>query len=603
MRFSSVSFLVMICSWNVASQECSGSDYDGTNLDCVEDNDQLITMGLPPVDGVVLPIISFDGAINLKVPNYEIVGQGHCIDVYDRKYDRTFVYRCRGLDTCAATCLNMQESSGYQEIGSRATLRGFEYHRDISRCFCLYDNGIQLPEGMEGFLSYRGIGPISNYSQEEGKTIFCMKALESKFQMYSPPPLNLTEQDISFTSTELGKGDCRNPNGQFYDRFFLYSSGVPSIVDGDPSSCYEPCVQAWLAEGITEELRGHVHSNATADQEETICSCLVDNLVDEHRYPLTMTTKLTFATGPIFESTEPNHPSHTCVKLERDEEVNVEHPSDAPSANPSDAPTENLRASFLGKGVPVDSRGLDFNFVVFPDVTDPVRCELKCGFDSAKGMAIDRKQKHCVCIWEGDIGEEETYPGNVGYFDFAFGSGEIHIDELQEQNVDVYTFNYGYTSYPSKSPTTSSPTESPTLQEGETPGPTESPTAFPSVSPSTTPSASPSADPSKSPSSTPTGTPTEVCPTGTIYSACGTCQRTCETKDLVCAQVCNPGCFCPNGGYYDNSVAKCVSSCPEDDIVLALGLGFGVGIPVALLVSGGIWYFFKRRGSSYAEIR
>jgi len=126
------------------------------------------------------------------------------------------------------------------------------------------------------------------------------------------------------------------------------------------------------------------------------------------------------------------------VKLERDEEVNVEHPSDAPSANPSDAPTENLRASFLGKGVPVDSRGLDFNFVVFPDVTDPVRCELKCGFDSAKGMAIDRKQKHCVCIWEGDIGEEETYPGNVGYFDFAFGSGEIHIDELQEQNVDVY---------------------------------------------------------------------------------------------------------------------------------------------------------------------
>lgn len=114
----------------------------------------------------------------------------------------------------------------------------------------------------------------------------------------------------------MGAGDCRNPVGQFYDRFFLHCTGNPEIVDNDPMSCMEPCLRTWTDEGITEILRGFVHAKATKST-PTTCFCLIDNV--SNRYSLSMTTTTTFASGPIFENTDPTHLSHTCVAIELDQ--------------------------------------------------------------------------------------------------------------------------------------------------------------------------------------------------------------------------------------------------------------------------------------------
>lgn len=121
-----------------------------------------------------------------------------------------------------------------------------------------------------------------------------------------------------YPTENMGAGDCRNPNGQFYDRFFLHCTKNPEIVDNDPMSCMEPCLRTWTDEGITEILRGFVHAKATIST-PTTCFCLLDNV--SNRYPLTMTTTTTFASGPIFENSDPTHPSHTCVAIELDQTV------------------------------------------------------------------------------------------------------------------------------------------------------------------------------------------------------------------------------------------------------------------------------------------
>ena len=127
----------------------------------------------------------------------------------------------------------------------------------------------------------------------------------------------LSQMSPKFYPTEnMGAGDCRNSNGQFYDRFFLYCTGNPEIVDNDPMSCMEPCLRTWTDEGITEILRGFVHAKATKSTSST-CFCLLDNV--SNRYPLAMTTTTTFASGPIFENSDPTHPSHTCVAIELDQ--------------------------------------------------------------------------------------------------------------------------------------------------------------------------------------------------------------------------------------------------------------------------------------------
>uniref|UniRef100_A0A7E4W3R0 TIL domain-containing protein n=1 Tax=Panagrellus redivivus TaxID=6233 RepID=A0A7E4W3R0_PANRE len=56
------------------------------------------------------------------------------------------------------------------------------------------------------------------------------------------------------------------------------------------------------------------------------------------------------------------------------------------------------------------------------------------------------------------------------------------------------------------------------------------------------------------------------CKPNEVYTNCGTCENTCETRDQPCTMECRPaGCYCPRDGFVRDGAGNCVpdSTCPS----------------------------------------
>lgn len=121
-------------------------------------------------------------------------------------------------------------------------------------------------------------------------------------------------------------------------------------------------------------------------------------------------------------------------------------------------------------GIPKDSEGEDYCFVMYEPLTDPYACQVRClddGVRTAKalGFSLDVPNQHCICIWDGTLPPETHFTSHSIYLSTGSGTGPIHIEELEEGSVRTYTFNTSQTAYPTTTPTsiTAYPTFAPTV--------------------------------------------------------------------------------------------------------------------------------------------